>query len=283
MLGGTLTLLAVGDRWPFADDPPTRPPVGTTALQAPVLAPAPATADTPDERLDADVTAVADALAEDPDALGPAGEGLLNSLRQVQAAEGPARRLAAVVTGDSVTAALEDGGLDERAGARVRETLEAIARPGRLIDLVAMVDTDPAAIGPAGPELFGALFDLDHVVPADQTAARAAELARTVTAAAAEGRVSETFRAVAVPTLERLADPAPYADLQELLAAAERDPESLGPAPERVLGPLRAVAAEPVWPQGNAALELLAYLEQDGAVPEAFRAEAVPVLQALVR
>ncbi len=283
MLGGALALLALGDRGPFADDPPAPAPVGTTAMQAPALAPVPAGADTPDERFDATVTAVGDVLAGDPDALGPAGEEVLAGLRRVQAAEGPARSLAAVVAGDSVTAAVTDGRLDGQAGARVLESLTAITRPGRLIDVVAMVDADPSAIGPAGPEVFRALFDLDHVVPADQTAARAADLVQTVTAAAADGRVSETFRALAVPVLERLADPAPQRDLQELLAAAERDPAALGSDPERVLGLLRAAAVQPVWPQGNTALELLAHLEQDGAVPEDLRAEAEPVLQALVR
>jgi hypothetical protein len=38
-----------------------------------------------------------------------------------------------------------------------------------------------------------------------------------------------------------------------------------------------------VWPQGNTALDLLALLRQDGQVTAAFREEAVPVVEALVR
>jgi hypothetical protein len=286
LVGGALSVLAAGDRWPFAGEPPSQPsaspPAAPTTPGSPVLAPQPATG-TPDERLAATTTAVADALAGDPGGLGPAGEDLLAGLRRVQAAEGPARQLAAVVVGDSVTTAVDAGGLDEQAGRQVLDTLAAVARPERLIDLVAMVEAGPPAIGPAGAELFGELLALDHEVPAGETAVRAGELLREVSTAAAEGRVSEAFRAVAAPMLERLADPAVHEDLQELLAAAEADPGRIGPAAPQVLASLRAAAEQPVWPQGNTARDLLALLRQDGQVTTAFREEAVPVVEALVR
>ncbi len=282
LVGGALALLAAGDRWLFAGEPPAQPSAATAALRSPALAPQPATG-APDDRLAATTTAVTDALAGDAGALGAAGEGLLAGLRRVQAAEGPARQLAAVVVGDSVTAAVDAGRLDEEAGRQVLDTLAVVARPERLIDLVAMVGAGPPAIGPAGPELFADLVALDHQVPAGETAARAGELLQAVTAAAAEGRVSDAFRAVAVPTLERLADPAAHEDLQELLAAAEADPGRIGPAAPQVLASLRAAAEQPVWPRGNTALDLLALLRQDGQVTAAFREEAVPVVEALVR
>jgi hypothetical protein len=354
VVGGTLTLLAVGDRWPFADrsagtvsspadgapgggaaagdpaDPsggsstePTESsaessaepsagtaagntagssagdsagspagdsagssagdPDGTGAPGSPALAPLPAGADTADEQLGATTTAVAGALGEDPGALGPAGGEVLAGLRQVEAADGPARRLAAVGLSDSVTAAVDDGRLDAQAGRQVLGTLAIVARPERLIDLVQMVEIDPAAIGPAGPALHGDLYDLDHVVPGEGIADSAAELAAAVEAAAADGRVSEAFRAVAVPELQRLADPTAYQDLQHLLADVERDPAAIGPAGHQVLESLRTAAGQPVYPQGNIALDLLAVVRQDGQVTHAFREEAVPVLEALVR
>ncbi len=259
------------------------PPAGADGSQSPVLAPLPATADTADEQLAAATTAVADVLGDEPGALGPAGEEVLAGLRQVQATDGPARRLAAVELSDSVTTAVDAGRLDEQAARQVLGILATVARPERLIDLVQMVETDPAAIGPAGPELHGDLFDLDHVVPGDGIAASAADLAAAVDTAAAEGRVSPAFRAVAVPELQRLADPTAYQELQHLLAEVERDPAQVGPAGYRVLESLRAAADQPVYPQGNTALDLLALLRQDGQVTAAFREEAVPVVEALVR
>jgi hypothetical protein len=294
LLGGTLGLLAAGDRWLFAGgsspsssaspSPSSSAPSsgGTAAPRSPALT-APAVTGTPAQRLDATTAAVTDALAGDAGALGPAGDGLLASLRQVQAAGGPARRLAAVVVSDSVTAAVAAGQLEEGAGRQVLDTLTEVARPERLIDLVQTVETGPLAIGAAGPELHRALHALDHEVPSGRTAARAAELLEAVTTAADDGRVSEAFRAVAAPVLERLADPAAHEDLQALLAAAERDPARVGPAAPRVLAALRAAAGQPVYPRGNTALDLLALLRQDGQVTSGFREEAVPVVEALVR
>jgi hypothetical protein len=310
LLGGTLALLAAGDRWLFADRPagqaasapastaagssapassapastaPGSSPGTTASGSAPALAPLPPDADTADEQLGATTAAVTAALAADPGAVGPAGEGLLAGLRQVEAADGPARRLAAVVAADSVTTALGAGRLDADAGRQVLGVLAAVARPERLVDVVAMVEQGPPAIGPAGPELFGDLFALDHHVPADQVAPRAAELLAAVTAAVADGRVSGSFAAMVTPLLERLADPAPQQRLADLLAGVEADPGRVGPASGQVLGALRALAQQPVFPQGNAAAELRALVQQDGRVTPAFREEATPVLDALVR
>jgi hypothetical protein len=290
LLGGTVALLAAGDRWLFGGGSSPSSSAsssasssgGAAAPRSPALA-APATAGTPAQRLDATTAAVTDALAADAGALGPAGDGLLANLRQVQAAEGPARRLAALVVSDSLTAAVDAGQLEEGAGRQVLDTLAEVTRPERLIDLVQTVESDPLAIGPAGPELHRALHALDHEVPSEQTAAHAAELLQAVTTAADDGRVSEAFRAVAAPVLERLADAAAHEDLQAVLVAAERDPARVGPAAPRVLAALRAAAGQPVYPRGNTALDLLALLRQDGQVTAGFREEAVPVVEALVR
>ena len=94
---------------------------------------------------------------------------------------------------------------------------------------------------------------------------------------------SEAFQTVAVPTLQELADPAPYRALQELVADVERDPILIGPAGQQVLDSLRAIATEPVYPQGNRTLDLLGLVLQDGQVTPAFRDTAIPVLEALVR
>ncbi|HYO37173.1 MAG TPA: hypothetical protein VER97_13940 [Geodermatophilus sp.] len=297
VVGGTLALLAAGDRWLFADRPAgaatssgsapgdasgTGPSAGA-APRSPALAPLPAGADTPDELLGSASTAVSEALVGDPGVLGPAGQDLLVDLREVEASEGPARRLAAVTTSDSVRAAVDDGRLDADAGRQVLEVLAAVARPERLIDLVQTAEQGPPAIGPAGPELHTALVALDHEVPAGETATRAAELLGAVNGAAAEGRVSEAFRAAAVPMLERLADPTAQQDLQALLADVERDPAQVGPARWQVLESLRDAADQPVYPQGNTALDLLTLLRQEGQVTADFREEAVPVVEALVR
>ncbi|MDP9460748.1 MAG: hypothetical protein M3Q22_11035, partial [Actinomycetota bacterium] len=91
------------------------------------------------------------------------------------------------------------------------------------------------------------------------------------------------FATTALPTLQRLADPAAYRALQDLLADVEQDPASAGPAGGQVLVSLRAVAELAVFPQGNEASALLALVREEGQVTPAFRDEAVPVLTALVR
>ncbi len=245
--------------------------------------PLPDSADTPDEQLAATIGALEDRIATDPDAVGPGGEQLLEDLRAVARLDGPPGRLAAVVTNDSAGTAAEAGELDADVARQVQQVLDAVAAPERLIDLVLMVGEDPPAIGPAGPELFDALFALDHGVPADETAQAADALARRVTAAAGGGEVIEAFATTALPTLQRLADPAAYRALQDLLADVEQDPASAGPAGEQVLVSLRAVAELAVFPQGNEASALLALVREEGQVTPAFRDEAVPVLTALVR
>jgi hypothetical protein len=245
--------------------------------------PLPDSADTPDEQLEATIGALEDRVATDPDAVGPGGEQLLEDLREVARLDGHPRRLAAVVTNDSAGTAAEAGELDADVARQVQQVLDAVAAPARLIDVVQLVDEDPPAIGPAGPELFDALFALDHEVPADETAEAADALARRVTEAVADGEVTEGFARTALPTLQRLADPAAYRALQDLLADVEQDPGSAGPAGDRVLVSLRAVAELPVFPQGNEASALLALVREEGQVTPAFRDEAVPVLTALVR
>ena len=239
--------------------------------------------DTPEERLRATVTALEEVTAEAPDSVGTAAEEVLADLREVDRQEGAARRSAALVTSDSVAAAVTAGTLTTAAGDRVQQVLEDVVRPDRLVDLVETVDHDPQAIGPAGPRLFEDLVALDHSVPADQVADRAAALVVSVTDAAAAGEVSEAFRDAALPTLRELADPGPHRALRDLLTDVERDPGRIGPAQEEVLTSLRDIAALPVFPQGNEVGELLTLLRDQSRVAPAFRDEAVPVLTPLVR
>lgn len=255
----------------------------TPSTDAPVLPLLPGVAQTPSEQLSATITALADLATRDPEILGPKAAEVLASLRHVELLDGAPRRSAAVAANTSVGAAVAGGELDAGVGMQVQEVLDSVARPERLVDLVQLVGTDPLAIGPGGPALLDPLVALDHQVPADETAASAAALLQVVTNGAAKGDLSEAFQTVAVPTLQELADPAPYRALQELVADVERDPILIGPAGQQVLDSLRAIAAEPVYPQGNRTLDLLGLVLQDGQVTPAFRDTAIPVLEALVR
>ncbi len=174
-------------------------------------------------------------------------------------------------------------GWDAQVGQRLRDVLTSVARPERLIDLVSLVDADRAAIGTGGPALFQPLFDLDHVVPADRTAAAAADLLKTVQDGARQGRLSPAFTAAAVPMLQGLTDPAPYRALRDLVADFEENPSRVGPAARQVLASLREMTRLPVFEQGNRALALLDVVRQAGRVTPAFRDSATPVVTALVR
>ncbi len=262
-------------------NPPARSAQSTEAAGG--LLPLPATARMPDEQLRATIVDLEDLVRLDPDAAGPEADEVLDSLRQVEVLGGGEQRSAAVVAYDAVGAGVADGGLAAAVGQQVQEVLAGVARPERLIDLVQTVDADPPAIGPAGPGLRDPLIALDHQVPADQTADRAADLLADVRNAAERGEVSAAFADAAIPTLEQLADPEPDRALRDLLAEAERDPGVIGPASEEVLTSLRAIAELPVWPQGNKVAELLDLVRQDGQVTPAFREAAVPVLVPLVR
>jgi hypothetical protein len=247
------------------------------------LPPLPAVARMPDEQLRATISDLEDLVEQDPGAAGPGVDEVLDSLRQVEVLGGGAQRSAAVVAHDAAAAATADGALADAVGRQVQAVLAGMVRPNRLIDLVQTVDADPPAIGPAGPDLVDPFIALDHEVPADQTADRAAELLADVRGAAARGEVSQAFADAAVPTLEELADPEPYGALQDLIAEAERDPGAIGPAQQEVLTSLRAIAELPVYPQGNEVAGLLDQVRQDGEVTPEFRAAAVPVLVPLYR
>ena len=247
------------------------------------LPPLPAVARMPDEQLRATISDLEDLEQQDPGAAGTGVDEVLDDLRQVEVLGGGAQRAAAVVAHDAAAAATADGALADAVGRQVQAVLAGMVRPNRLIDLVQTVDADPPAVGPAGPDLVEDFLALDHDVPADQTADRAAELLADVQDAAARGEVSQVFRDAAVPTLEQLADPEPYRALQDLLAEAERDPDAIGPAQEEVLTSLRDIAELPVYPQGNEVAELLDLVRQEGEVTPEFRAAAVPVLVPLYR
>lgn len=243
----------------------------------------PATAVTPSEQLSATITALTDLARRDADGVGPEAAAVLESLRRVDFLEGGPQRSAAVVINTSVGAAVAAGGLDAGVGQRVNEVLDGVARPERLIDLVQLVGADPLAIGLAGAGLLDPLIALDHAVPADETAARAAALLQTVIDGAEKGALSEAFRTAAFPKLQELADPAAYSALRDLVADVERDPSRVGPAGQQVLASLQASVELPVFPQGNEVLSLLGLVLQDGQVTPAFRDAAIPVLLPLVR
>ena len=281
VLGLALLLVPTVGGESSRSNPPARSAQSTEPAGG--LLPLPATARMPDEQLHATIVDLEDLVRLDPDAAGPEADEVLDSLRQVQVLGGGEQRSAAVVAHDAVGAAVVDGGLATAVGQQVQEVLAGVARPERLIDLVQTVDADPPAIGPAGPGLFDAFFALDHQVPADQTADRAAALLEDVRNAAAGGELSKAFADAATPTLQELADPGPHRALQDFLAEAEQDPGAIGPASEEVLTSLRAIAELPVWPQGNEVAELLDLVRQDGQVTPAFREAVVPVLVPLVR
>jgi hypothetical protein len=257
---------------------------GASAGRATVsLPPLPAVARMPDEQLRSTITDLEDVVEQDPGAAGPAVDEVLDRLRQVEVLGGGEQRSAAVTAHDAVGVAVADGGLVPTVGQRVQEVLAGMVRPNRLIDLVQTVDADPPAVGPAGPGLVDPFIALDHEVPADRTAERAAELLAEVRDAAARGELSRVFADAAVPTLEQLADPEPDRALRDLLARAEQDPDAIGPAQDQVLTSLRAIAELPVYPQGNEVAELLALVRQDDGVTPAFRDAAVPVLVPMYR
>ena len=253
------------------------------SAEAAGLPPLPTTARTPAEQLRATISDLEDLAQGDPQASGPETDAVLDTLRQVEALDGGEQRSAAVVAHSAVGAAVADGRLAAAVGQRVQEVLAGVARPERLIDLVQMVGADPPAIGPAGPGLHDPLIALDHEVPADQTADRAAALLEVVQNAAERGELSRAFADAAIPMLQELADPERHRALQDLLVEAEQDPAAIGPAAQEVLTSLRAIAELPVWPQGVEVAELLNLVSQDGQVTPAFREAAIPVLEPLVR
>ncbi|MDQ4037569.1 MAG: hypothetical protein M3313_04290 [Actinomycetota bacterium] len=233
--------------------------------------------------MSATTAALAELMTRDS-AVGPGADGVLESLRRVNSLDDGARRSAAVVAQTSVSAAVDAGEFDADVGQTVLDVLEGVARPERLIDLVQLVGVDPLAMGPGGPALLDPLVALDHDVPADQTATNAATLLQEVIDGVGRGELSEAFQIAAVPTLQELADPASYLALQDLLAGVEEDPSSIGPDGEEVLASLQTIAELPVFPQGNAARDLLVQLiPEDGGVTTAFRDAAIPVLVSLVR
>ena len=265
--------------------PPAGPAApGPSAGPAAVgLPPLPAVARMPDEQLRATISDLEDLVEQDPGAVGPAADEVLDQLRQVEVLGGGQQRSTAVVAHDAIGTAVADGALAPTVGQRVQEVLAGMVRPNRLIDLVQTVDADPPAVGPAGPGLVDPFIALDHEVPANRTAERAAELLADVRDAAARGELSQVFADAAVPTLEQLADPEPDRALRDLLARAEQDPEAIGPAQDEVLTSLRAIAELPVYPQGNEVAELLELVRQDDGVTPAFRDAAVPVLVPMYR
>lgn len=208
---------------------------------------------------------------------------MLADLRDLQALEGAVRRSAAIVLHDSVGAAVSAGTLNAAVGQRIQEVLDAVIRPERLVDLVALLDVDPTAMGSDGQQVFEALFALDHVLTADEIAPGARDALELVTASAEEGALREPFRAAAVPLLTKLGDPSPYRALQDLLADVEANPGSVGSAEDEVLSTLREMAVLPVFDTGNRALDLLELIRGDGNVTSEFRRAATPVLTALVR
>ena len=244
----------------------------------------PATAVTPIVQLRLTIAALTELAMRDPDLVGPGADQVLESLRGVELLDGALRRSAAVAANTSVGGAVAAGDLRADVGQRVQEVLDRVARPERLVDLVELVAADPLAIGSGGPALLDPLVALDHQVPADQTAASAADLLQSVTDGVAKGELSEAFETAAVPMLEELADPASYGALQDLVADVEGDPSSIGSAAQQVLASLRAIAELPVFDQGNEAQDLLRELvPQDGRVTSDFRDAAIPVLVSLVR
>jgi len=239
---------------------------------------------TPIVQLRLTIAALTELAMRDPDRVGPGADQVLESLRGVELLDGALRRSAAVAADTSVGGAVAAGDLRADVGQRVQEVLDRVARPERLVDLVELVAADPLAIGSGGPALLDPLVALDHQVPADQTAASAADLLQSVTDGVAKGELSEAFETAAVPMLEELADPASYRALQDLVADVEGDPSSIGSAAEQVLASLRAIAELPVFDQGNEARDLLRELvPQDGRVTSDFRDAAIPVLVSLVR
>ena len=263
--------------------PPVSQPSPQPAAVAPVLPPLPATAETPAEQLKATVSALDDLVGREAEAAGPDADEALSALRRVQGLDGAQRRSAAIVAQTGAAASVAGGRLDAQVGQRLQDVLTAVARPERLVDLVSLVDVDEAAIGPGGPQLFQPLFELDHVVPAERTAAAAAALVEMVQAGARQGQLSQAFAAAALPMLQQLTDPAPYRALRALVTEAERAPGSIGPARRQVLASLREMTTLPVFQQANAALELLDLVRQDGQVTAGFRDRATPVLDSLVR
>ncbi len=251
--------------------------------ETPLLAPLPDTAGTPAERLSLTIPALAEAAARTPGAVGPRAGEVLEDLRRVESLDGSQRRSAALAADAAVAEAVAAGELDAGVGQRVQQVLEDVVRPDRLVDLVAMLEQDPLAAGPGGPELFDRLFALDHEVPGEQTAADAAALLQNVTAGAEQGRLTRAVERAVVPTLAELADPAPHRALVDLVARAERDPGAVGPAAEDVLASLRGMPGLPVFDLGNEAADLLERIGRDGQVTPEFRDAAVPVLTALVR
>lgn len=222
-------------------------------------------------------------MTGDPAAVGPQADEVLASLRRVELLDGAQRRSAAIVASTSVGDAVEAAELDASVGRRIQEVLDNVARPERFVDVVALVDVDRLAIGPGGPRLFESLFALDHEVPADQTATRAAALLQRVQDGAEKGELSVAFETAAVPTLQELADPAAYLALREFTAEVERNPSRIGPAEQQVLALLRDIGRVPVFDQGNKAMELLGIVRQEDAVLPVFRDRAIPVLVPLVR
>ncbi|MBM7807249.1 hypothetical protein JOD57_003086 [Geodermatophilus bullaregiensis] len=265
----------------------TEPPAETGAAPVtggtPLLPALPATAATPAERLGLTIAALAEAAEQTPDAVGPRAGEVLADLRRIESLEGGPRRSAAIAANAAAAEAVLAGELDAGVGQRVQQVLDDVVRPERLVDLVAMLEQDPLAVGPGGPEVFEQLFALDHRVPADQTAARAADVLQAVTAGTDQGRLTEAFERATVPTLLELADPAPHRALVDLLARAEADPAAVGPAAEGVLAALRRMPALPVFDLGNEAAALLELVQRDGQVTPAFRDDAVAVLAPLVR
>ncbi|WNV77249.1 hypothetical protein [Geodermatophilus sp. DSM 44513] len=267
-----------------AEPSPQAPPVvAARPTEVVGLPPLPAHARAPEEQLRATIAGLEALVAQDAGAVGPGAGEVLDSLRRVELLSGGGQRSAAVVAHDAAAAAVEEGVVVEPVGRRVQEVLAAVVRPQRLIDLVWTVDVDPAAVGPAGPDLLDDFLALDHDVPADRTADRAAALLAEVRAAADRGELRRVFADAAVPTLEQLTDPAPHRALEDLRAAAEADPAAVGPASGEVLASLRAITELPVYPQGEEVAALLDLVRQDGRVTPEFRAAAVPVLVPLYR
>lgn len=260
---------------PATSPPPTAAPE--------VLPPLPATAQTSSEQLRATIDALDDLTAAQLVAAGADADEVLESLRQIDSLEGGPRSSAAVVANTSAAASVVAGDLDPTVGDRVRDVLDNVARPDRLVDLVQLAETDPPALGERGRAVHWLLHSLDHQVPAGETSARAAELLQFVTEGVDEGELSGAFATAAVPTLQELADPAAFEELRALLADVERDPGAIGPAQQQVVESLRALTELPVFPQGNTASDLVALLRQDGQVTPAFRDVAVPLLLPLVR
>jgi hypothetical protein len=258
-------------------------PPGTSAPATGGATLPPPPAGTPAQQLSATIPALAELASRDPAAVGPGAGDLVEDLRRIESLDGPGQRSAALATAAAVDAASRAGDLAPAVARQVGQVLGDVVRPDRLVDLVAALDLDPLAAGPDGAVLFDGLWALDHQVPGDRTAAEAAALLERVTAAAAQGRLTDATAQAVVPTLRELADPAPLEDLAGLLERVEADPETVGPAAGDVLDALRGMPALPVYDLGNRAAGLLELLGQEGRVDPAFRDAAVPVLARLVR